>query len=54
MAEASEIKNARPDDSVGRGTTTVTVDLDITEDLLDYMNQTYPKALDKLKELCEK
>ena len=35
-------------------TTTVTVDLDITEDLLDYMNQTYPKALDKLKELCEK
>ena len=36
------------------GTTTVTVDLDITEDFLDYMNQTYPKALDKLKELCEK
>ena len=36
------------------GTTTVTVDLDTTEDLLGYMNQTYPKALDKLKELCEK
>jgi len=36
------------------GTTTVTVDLDTTEDFLDYMNQTYPKALDKLKELCEK
>ena len=36
------------------GTTTVTVDLDTTEDILDYMNQTYPKALDKLKELCEK
>ncbi|PKL85309.1 MAG: tungsten formylmethanofuran dehydrogenase [Ignavibacteriae bacterium HGW-Ignavibacteriae-1] len=35
------------------GTTTVTVDLDTTEDFLDYMNQTYPKALDKLKELCE-
>ena len=34
--------------------TTVTVDLDTTEDFLDYMNQTYPKALDKLKELCEK
>jgi hypothetical protein len=34
--------------------TTVTVDLDITEDFIDYMNQTYPKALDKLKELCEK
>jgi len=37
-----------------KGTTTVTVDLDTTEDFLDYMNQTYPKALDKLKELCEK
>jgi hypothetical protein len=36
------------------GTTTVIVDLDTTEDLLDYMNQTYPKALDTLKELCEK
>lgn len=36
------------------GTTTVTVDLDTTEDFLDYMNQTYPKALGKLKELCEK
>ena len=36
------------------GTTTVTVELDTTEDFLDYMNQTYPKALDKLKEICEK
>jgi hypothetical protein len=35
------------------GTTTVTVDLDTAEDFLDYMNETYPKALDKLKELCE-
>ena len=35
-------------------TTTVTVELDTTEDFLDYMNQNYPKALDKLKELCEK
>ena len=35
------------------GTTTVTVDLDTTDDFLGYMNQTYPKALDKLKELCE-
>lgn len=34
--------------------TTVTVDLDTIEDFLDYMNQTYPKALDKLKELSEK
>ncbi len=37
-----------------KGTTTVTVDLDTTEDFLGYMNETYPKALDKLKELCEK
>lgn len=37
-----------------KGTTTVTVDVDITEDFLDYMNETYPKALGKLKELCEK
>jgi hypothetical protein len=36
------------------GTTTVTVDLDIIEDFLAYMNETYPKALAKLKELCEK
>jgi hypothetical protein len=36
------------------GTTTVTVDLDTAEDLLDYMNETYPNALAKLKELCEK
>ena len=34
-------------------TTTLTVDLDTTEDFLDYMNETYPKALDKLKEICE-
>jgi hypothetical protein len=34
------------------GTTTVTVDLDTTEDFLDYMmNQTYPGALQKLKEI---
>ena len=35
------------------GTTTVTVDLDTTEDFIDYMNQKYPMALDKLKEMCE-
>ena len=49
-----EENNARTDDPVERGTTTVTVDLDTTDDFVDYMNQTYPKALDKLKELCEK
>lgn len=35
------------------GTTTVIVDLDTTEDFAEYMNKTYPKALNKLKELCE-
>jgi hypothetical protein len=35
------------------GTTSVTVDLDTTEEFLDYMRQAYPKALDKLKEICE-
>lgn len=35
------------------GLTTVTVDMDTTEDFLDYMNQTYPKALARLKEICE-
>lgn len=36
------------------GTSNVIVDLDTTEDFIEYMNETYPKALDKLKELCEK
>ena len=35
------------------GVTTVTVDLDMTEDFVDYMNETYPKALARLKEICE-
>ena len=35
------------------GTTTVTVDLDTTEEFLDYMNENYPKALETLKEICE-
>ncbi len=34
--------------------TTLTVDLDTNEDFLDYMNESYPNALAKLKELCEK
>ena len=36
------------------GVTTVTVELDITEDYLDYFNTTWPNALNKLKELAEK
>src|SRR5690606_2664336 len=35
------------------GTPTGPADLDIAEEFSDYMNQTYPKALSKLKEICE-
>lgn len=35
------------------GITVVIVDLDTTEDFVDYMNEHYPKALNKLKEVCE-
>lgn len=35
------------------GTTTVTVDLDTIDEYLDYFNSTYPKALDRLKEIAE-
>jgi len=35
------------------GAAIVTVDLDTNEDFLDYMNETYPKALDTLKKICE-
>lgn len=36
------------------GTTTLTVDLDTTDDFVDYFNNTYPTALDKLKEISER
>ena len=36
------------------GVTTVTIELDITEDYLDYFDTTWPNALNKLKELAEK
>ncbi|MBL7810818.1 MAG: SRPBCC domain-containing protein [Bacteroidetes bacterium] len=36
------------------GITTVTVDLDTTEEFAEYMTQAYPAALGKLKEICEK
>ena len=36
-----------------KGITTLIVDLDTTEDFEAYMNETYPNALNKLKELCE-
>lgn len=36
------------------GNTKVIVDLDTAEDFVDYMDEAYPKALAKLKEICEK
>lgn len=33
--------------------TTVAVDVDVTEDMLRYFSQTYAKALEKLKTICE-
>ncbi|TDL99576.1 MAG: tungsten formylmethanofuran dehydrogenase [Flavobacteriaceae bacterium] len=35
------------------GITTVKVEIDTIEDYLDYFDQTYPKALEKLKEIVE-
>lgn len=35
------------------GVTTVTVDLDTADAYEDYMQQTYPIALKKLKDMCE-
>lgn len=37
-----------------QGITTVTVDIDVIEEYLDYFNNTYPKALEKLKAFAEK
>lgn len=36
------------------GRTNVLVQLDSIDDFIDYFNDKYPKALDKLKEICEK
>ncbi|MBL7884645.1 MAG: SRPBCC domain-containing protein [Bacteroidia bacterium] len=33
--------------------TTLTIDIDVTEEYMDYFNTTWPKALAKLKELVE-
>jgi hypothetical protein len=35
------------------GSTAISVDVDTTEDFADYMTQTYPEALVRLKEICE-
>ena len=39
--------------SENNGSTTVSIEIDTVDDFLDYMNETYPKAIEKLKELCE-
>lgn len=36
------------------GITTVTVEIDVIDDYLDFFNNTYPQALEKLKEISEK
>ncbi|QCX37306.1 SRPBCC domain-containing protein [Aureibaculum algae] len=36
------------------GTTTVIIEMDTIDEYLDYFNSTYPKALDKLKEISER
>lgn len=35
------------------GMTTVTVELEIIEEYIDYFKEAYPNGLDKLKEMCE-
>lgn len=36
------------------GVTTLTVDMDVIDEYLDYFKDKYPTALDKLKEICER
>ena len=36
------------------GITTVTVDMDTIDEYLEYFNNTYPTALDRLKEISER
>lgn len=36
------------------GSTTVTVDIDVNDQMIEYFRNTYPKALEKLKEICER
>lgn len=35
------------------GITTLTIDIDVTKDFIDYFNSSWPKALDKLREITE-
>ncbi|MFM2387902.1 MAG: hypothetical protein RL660_2659 [Bacteroidota bacterium] len=36
------------------GVTTVSVEIDVVEEYLDYFNEKYPAALEKLREICER
>ncbi|RQP18302.1 SRPBCC domain-containing protein [Parapedobacter defluvii] len=36
------------------GSTTVTVDIDVNDQMVEYFRNTYPKALKKLREICER
>ncbi|GGC44822.1 hypothetical protein GCM10011386_41360 [Parapedobacter defluvii] len=36
------------------GSTTVTVDIDVNDQMVEYFRNTYPKALEKLREICER
>ncbi len=40
--------------SENNGTTTVRVDVDSNEEYADYFDEAWPKALNKLKDICEK
>lgn len=58
ITEGPEVEgwqNARENYSFAEnnGITTVTIDIDVMEDHLDFFDKTWPMALDKLKELSE-
>jgi len=36
------------------GSAVVTVDLDVNDQMIEYFGDTYPKALEKLKQICER
>jgi hypothetical protein len=35
------------------GVTTITIEIDVTEEFMDYFNETWPRALKKIKLMCE-
>lgn len=48
---ANGFENYSIEDSNGK--VSVTIDIDTIDDFVSYMNEAYPKALNKLKEICE-